>query len=71
LFEEVICVKESEEHEADSERMRREKSELVCFFTWWCQKIFKEVFKVKQELCQKSSEEGWKYEEHILKVLKC
>ncbi len=64
-------MKESEEREADSERMRREKSELVCFFTWWRQKIFKEVFKVKQELCQKISKEGWKYEEHILKVLKC
>ena len=51
-------MKESEEHEADSERMRREKSELVFFFRWWCQKIFKEVFKVKQELCQKISEEG-------------
>ncbi len=57
-------MKESEEREADSERMRREKS------VWWCQEIFKEVFKVKQELCQKVSEEGWKYEEHILRVLK-
>ncbi len=64
-------MKESEEREADSERMRRKKSELVCYFTWWCKKFFEEVFKVKQELSQKVSEEGWKYEEHILRVLKC
>ncbi len=64
-------MKESEEHEADSERMRRKKSKLACYFTWLSQNIFKEVFKVKQELCQKVSEERWKYEEHILRVLKC
>ncbi len=64
-------MKENEEREADSERMRRKKSKLVCYFTWWCQKIFKEVFNVKQELSQKVSEEGGKYEEHILRVLKC
>ncbi len=64
-------MRESEEREADSERMWRKKSELVCYFMWWCKKIFKEVLKVKQELYQKVSEEGWKYEEHILRVLKC